>query len=88
MEQAHSRRSRCAYFDEMLQMDASLHLWFGDKKAQLHIAIDDCTGQIIGAYFDKQETLKGYYNVFHQILTNYGIPAMFYTDRRTLYLLA
>ena len=30
LEQAHSRRSRCAYFGEMLQMDASLHLWFGD----------------------------------------------------------
>ena len=85
LEQAHSRRSRCAYFGEMLQMDASVHLWFGDTKTQLHIAIDDCTGQITGAYFDKQETLKGYYNVFHQILTNYGIPAMFYTDRRTVF---
>ena len=85
LEQAHSRRSRCAYFGEMLQMDASLHLWFGDTKTQLHIAIDDCTGQITGAYFDEQETLKGYYNVFHQILTNYGIPAMFYTDRRTVF---
>lgn len=85
LEQAHPRRSRCAYFGEMLQMDASLHLWFGDKKTQLHIAIDDCTGQITGAYFDEQETLKGYYNVFHQILINYGIPAMFYTDRRTVF---
>lgn len=85
LEQAHSRRSRCAYFGEMLQMDASLHLWFGEIKTQLHIAIDDCTGQIVGAYFDKQETLHGYYNVFHQILTRYGIPAMFYTDRRTVF---
>lgn len=85
LEQAHSRRSRCAYFGEMLQMDASLHPWFGDTKTQLHIAIDDCTGQITGAYFDEQETLNGYYNVFHQILTNYGIPAMFYTDRRTVF---
>lgn len=85
LEQAHPRRSRCAYFGEMLQMDASLHLWFGDTKTQLHIAIDDCTGQIVGAYFDKQETLNGYYNVFHQILTKYGIPAMFYTDRRTVF---
>lgn len=85
LEQSHSRRSRCAYFGEMLQMDASLHLWFGDKKTQLHIAIDDCTGQILGAYFDTQESLKGYYNVFHQILTIYGIPAMFYTDRRTVF---
>lgn len=85
IEQAHSRRPRCAYFGEMLQMDASLHLWFGDTKTQLHIAIDDCTGQITGAYFDKQETLNGYYHVFHQILTNFGIPAMFYTDRRTVF---
>lgn len=85
LEQAHSRRPRCAYFGEMLQMDASLHLWFGNTKTQLHIAIDDCTGQIVGAYFDNQETLNGYYNVFHQILSTYGIPAMFYTDRRTVF---
>lgn len=84
-ENAHPRRPRAAYFGEMLQMDASLHLWFGDTKTQLHIAIDDCTGRLVGAYFDMQETLNGYYNVFHQILTNYGIPAMFYTDRRTVF---
>lgn len=85
IENAHSRRPRCAYFGEMLQMDASLHLWFGESKAQLHIAIDDATGNILGAFFDHQETLLGYYNVFHQILSNYGIPAMFYTDRRTVF---
>lgn len=85
IEDAHSRRPRCAYFGEMLQMDASLHTWFGDEKSQLHIAIDDSTGNIVGAYFDEQETLNGYYHVFHQILTNYGIPAMFYTDRRTVF---
>ena len=84
-ENAHPRRPRAAYFGEMIQMDASLHHWFGIEKTQLHIAIDDCTGQLIGAFFDYQETLNGYYNVFHQILTNYGIPAMFYTDRRTVF---
>lgn len=85
IEDAHSRRPRSAYFGEMLQMDASLHFWFGNKKSQLHIAIDDSTGHIVGAYFDYQETLNGYYHVFHQILTSYGIPAMFYTDRRTVF---
>lgn len=85
IEDAHSRRPRSAYFGEMLQMDASLHFWFGNKKSQLHIAIDDSTGHIVGAYFDHQETLNGYYHVFHQILTSYGIPAMFYTDRRTVF---
>lgn len=85
VEDSHSRRPRCAYFGEMLQMDASVHLWFGDSKANLHIAIDDSTSRIVGAYFDGQESLNGYYNVFHQILTDYGIPAMFYTDRRTVF---
>jgi len=82
---SHSRRPRCAFFGEMLQMDASVHLWFGDHKSQLHVAIDDCTGIITGAYFDEQETLNGYYNVLHQVLTGYGIPAMFYTDNRTVF---
>lgn len=85
LEDSHSRRPRSIYFGEMLQMDASVHHWFGDSKSQLHIAIDDSTSTIVGAYFDRQETLNGYYHVFHQILDTYGIPAMFYTDRRTVF---
>ncbi|MGB7603858.1 MAG: ISNCY family transposase [Lutisporaceae bacterium] len=85
IEDPHPRRPRCAYFGEMLQMDASLHPWFGDRKATLHVAVDDATGMIVGAYFDHQETLKGYYNVFNQILRTHGIPYMFYTDRRTVF---
>lgn len=85
IEDSHSRRPRCAYFGEMLQMDASVHAWFGDTKTQLHVAVDDSTGAITGAYFDTQETLNGYYQVLYQILTTYGIPHMFYTDNRTVF---
>ena len=85
MEFAHPRRPRCAYFGEMIQMDASVHIWFSDVKCQLHAAIDDSTGAILGAYFDPEETLNGYYNIFHQILIGYGIPSMFFTDRRTVF---
>ena len=85
VQDPHLRRPRCANLGEMLQMDASPHLWFGDTTTHLHAAIDDATGMIVGAYFDTQETLNGYYNVFHQILTDYGIPYMFYTDRRTVF---
>lgn len=85
MEDAHSRRPRCAYFGELLQMDASPYEWFGDSKTSLHIAVDDSTGMILGAYFDNEETLNGYYHVFHQILTTYGIPYKFFTDRRTVF---
>lgn len=85
LENSHPRRPRCAYFGEMLQMDASLHHWFGDFKSQLHIAVDDSTGAILGAYFDEQETLNGYYNVLHQILRIHGIPYQFFTDKRTVF---
>ena len=72
IEDAHPRRPRCAYAGEMIQMDASLHNWFGSDKSQLHIAVDDATGSIVAAYFDHQETLNGYYNILDQILKNYG----------------
>ena len=85
IENSHPRRPRCAYFGEMLQMDASIHLWFGEAKTQLHIAVDDATGAILGAYFDEQETLNGYYHVLHQILSSYGIPYQFFTDNRTVF---
>ena len=85
VEDAHSRRPRCAYFGELQQMDASAYEWFGTSKTTLHIAVDDATGAITGAYFDKQETLVGYYHVFREILTVYGIPYKFFTDRRTVF---
>lgn len=85
VEDAHSRRPRCAYFGELEQMDASPYVWFGDTKTTLHIAVDDATGMITGAYLDRQETLDGYYHVYAQILRRYGIPYKFFTDRRTVF---
>lgn len=85
LENAHPRRSRCAYFGELLQLDASVHLWFADVKSYLHVAIDDAKGDIVGAYFDTQETLNAYYNVLYQVLTVYGIPYKLLTDRRTVF---
>ena len=84
-QDAHPRRPRCKYFGEMIQMDASSFHWISDEIWHLHLAVDDATGTVVGAYFDTQETLNGYYHVFDQILSNYGIPAMFYTDRRTVF---
>ncbi len=85
VENAHSRRPRCAYLGELIQMDASSLVWFGSEKTTLHVAIDDASGAIVGAWFDKEETLNGYYHVFWQILTTYGIPCKFFTDRRTVF---
>ena len=85
LEDSHPRQPRCIYFGEEIQIDACIHLWFGKVKTALHAAIDDATGHVVAAYFDNQETLNGYYNVYHQILTKYGIPYMFKTDKRTVF---
>ena len=84
-EDAHPRQPRCQFFGEELQMDACFHLWFGKEKTTLHAAIDDATGNVVGLYFDNQETLNGYYNVTHQILVKYGIPYKIKTDKRTVF---
>lgn len=83
--EAHPRKERSKYIGEILQMDASEYFWIPNTKWHLHIAVDDATGAIHGAYFDYQETLSGYYHVLYQILKNYGIPFSFLTDRRTVF---
>jgi hypothetical protein len=85
VEDAHAHRPRCAYFGEMLQMDASIHLWFGEDKTALHAAVDDATGMLTGARIEKEETLSGYYHVLYQTLMAHGIPYMLFTDRRTVF---
>ena len=85
LEDSHPRCEKPKYFGEVIEQDGSIHDWFGDKKSCLHLAIDKATSNVVGAYFDKQETLNGYYNVLYQILTNYGIPYKFLTDNRTVF---
>ena len=85
LEDAHPRKERKKYFGEQIQMDASIHNWFSNEKYALHLAIDNCTGMIVGGCFQKQETLRGYYIVFKQILKNYGIPYSFFTDNRSIF---
>lgn len=85
VEDAHSRRPRCAYFGELQQMDATPYEWVPGQVWHLHLAIDDATGRITGAWFDTEETLKAYYQVFSQILKEYGIPFKFLTDKRTVF---
>ena len=85
VDNAHSRRPRCAYFGELQQMDATPYEWVHGQVWHLHLAIDDASGIVTGAWFDIQETLNGYYHVFEQILNDYGIPYKFLTDKRSVF---
>ncbi len=85
LDSSHPRGEKPKYFGEIIEQDGSIHNWFGNKKTCLHLAIDKATSTIVGAWFDNQETLNGYYHVFYQILMNYGIPYKFFTDNRTVF---
>ena len=85
LEDSHPRGEKPKYFGEIIEQDGSIHLWFGEKKTCLHLAIDKASSTVVGAYFDYQETLNGYYHVLYQILTNFGIPYKFFTDNRTVF---
>ena len=85
LEDSHPRGEKPKYFGEIIEQDGSIHVWFGDIKTCLHLAIDKATSTIVGAWFDYEETLNGYYHVLYQILTKYGIPYKFFTDNRTVF---
>ena len=86
-ENIHPLRERRKHFGELIQIDASIHPWFGfdAPKAALHGAIDDASGKILALWFDNYETLNGYYHMLFIILTKYGIPEAFYGDNRTIF---
>lgn len=85
LEDAHPRKERCKFFGEQGQMDGSKHVWFGNIKTTLHLCIDNCTGTVLSGWFEKEETLHGYYVILKQILMNYGIPYCLLTDNRTVF---
>lgn len=81
----HNRHRHIENFGELIQMDARYDFYIEEEKWTLHLAIDVSSGDFVGAYFDIQETLKGYQHVLHQIVTKYGIPKCILTDNRTVF---
>jgi hypothetical protein len=77
------RRPRREREGELLQMDASIHRWFGEEEplAALVGAVDDATGDVPLAAFFPQETAEAYFHVLSGILQHRGVPGAFYTDR-------
>jgi transposase len=77
------RRPRREREGELLQMDASIHRWFGEEEplAALLGAIDDATGDVPVATFFPQETAEAYFQVLGGIVRFRGVPRALYTDR-------
>lgn len=78
------RRLRKERFGQMLQMDGSHHLWFGQKRCCLMVIVDDATGQMLGRFFEG-ETLLAAMDLFGRWCRQHGIPQSLYVDRAGIY---
>jgi len=83
-KRAHYHRKRMDCPGAMVQLDASPYEWLGGDKLNLHGAIDDAEGTILGLYMEKEECLKGYFEVARQMIKGPGIPVSTYNDRHTI----
>lgn len=82
----HHRRKRQEQAGMLVQMDASPHEWLpGLPCLNLHGAIDDATGEILGLYLTDNECLHGYFQVMKQMLHTHGRPVKLYCDRHTIF---
>lgn len=80
-------RERMPAAGMLVQADASPFAWFEGRgpMATLHGIIDDATGSILALFFRPTEDLRGYFTVLLQMLTGFGVPKAFYTDRHTIF---
>jgi hypothetical protein len=81
--QGRMRRTPEAQMGALVQLDASLFPWLGDRGPQLtlHGAIDDATGTGLALYFRPHEDLHGYAVLLRLLCTTYGLPLALYGDR-------
>jgi len=82
-----SHRDRRPQEGVLLQVDGSLHYWFGPDQPQTSLlgAIDDATGKVVAALFREQEDAQGYFLLLRQVLRTRGIPLELYHDRHSIF---
>jgi len=83
----HVWRARKDNFGEMQQFDGSYHKWFEDRGSEccLLAAIDDATGKITKAKFDKNEGVKAVHAFWWEYFLKQGLPISIYLDKYSTY---
>ena len=86
-KQRHTWRPRRSNYGEMQQFDGSYHKWFEDRGAEtcLLLSIDDATGKITEAKFDKNEGVVAVFNFWLQYFKSNGFPLSIYLDKFSTY---
>lgn len=81
------RRERKAHFGELVQMDGSIHEWFGLEHGYscLMGMSDDATGHRV-ALLDHGETTELAMRALWLWIERHGIPQSLYTDKKSVYI--
>lgn len=82
-------RERRACYGEMVQFDGSYEHWFENRndtnKVCLLAAIDDATGNIVHARFDKHEGVFPVFGFWQEYIIKNGKPRSIYLDKFSTY---
>jgi transposase len=83
----HVWRARKENYGEMQQFDGSYHLWLEDRgeEACLLLAIDDATGRVTKAKFDKNEGTIAVFGFWLEYFDENGLPVSIYLDKFSTY---
>jgi transposase len=81
---ARKRRDRMDCQGLLLQMDGSLHHWFGNEKSCLIAIIDDATSEVCAEFF-KSETTLGCLKVLKNMIEKKGVFKTLYVDRAGIF---
>ncbi|MBW2146627.1 MAG: ISNCY family transposase [Deltaproteobacteria bacterium] len=76
-----TRRQRSSKEGQMLFLDGSRHLWFGQQSSWLILCTDDATGKPLLGLFQEEEDLDGCFRVCLEVFSRHGLPTSFYLDR-------
>ena len=81
-----ARRERRAAAGMLVQLDGSLHDWFGTgERASLLAVVDDATGDVVAAVFREQEDAAGYFELLRTVLLTKGVPLAAYSDKHGIF---
>jgi transposase len=77
------RRQRMPMEGMLVQVDGSFHSWLEQRGPwfTLLLSVDDATGKVPFAFFQKREDIEGYFRLMMGIIKQYGIPLALYSDR-------
>ncbi len=74
-------RPRMSQEGMMIQLDGSLHVWYGKLTSTLIAGIDDATSKILWAEFFDSENSVNCLSVMRSITEKYGIANCYYVDQ-------